>query len=74
MSQTNYLELLTKALCSEHGIKIKTDNPAELRKRLHVEILQQEEDSPLVALRLRISPTDPNELWIIKPKEEHDKN
>lgn len=70
MSDVNYLELLEKAQSSQHGLKIKTDNTAELRKRLHMELLSLEEDSPLAGLCFRISPTDQNELWIIKPKKE----
>lgn len=57
--------LLYRALRSEHGIKIKTDNPALLRAKLYAE---RREDPSLMRLRLFISPKDPNEVWLVKDR------
>lgn len=67
MPEDRYLLLLAKAESSTHGIKIQSDDTAELRKRLHA---KAQKHAWSQRLSLRISPTDPDTLWIVKEPDE----
>ena len=67
MPDNRYLKLLNRAMRSRHGIKIQSDDTAELRKRLYTEV---QKNGAYAVLSLRISPTDPDTLWIVRHPDE----
>lgn len=64
MNNHEQTELLYRALNSECGIAVRTDNPDKLRQQLY---RARKQDEDLACLTLAASRTDPeNELWIVK--------
>jgi len=58
------IEHLYRALNSERGVVIETDNPERLRARLYVE---RKKDPDLSCLSVNISRTNPStEIWIVR--------
>jgi hypothetical protein len=65
--QLELAELLYRALGSELGVVVETNDPERLRQRLYALRKEIPEGSQLAFL---ISPLNPQDLWIIKqPKE-----
>ena len=59
--------LLVGSVEAQYGLKVKSNNAEGLRNRLHGlrYELQEAEDFSFDNLKMRISPDDPQELWII---------
>lgn len=67
MNRDSMLELLHAALASPRGIRVTTGDPQAFKSLFEAERERAAKTSPgLYILFLRSSPTNPNELWIVK--------
>lgn len=57
----NYLELISRAVTSPHGIEIETNNPSALRQKFYAEIRKM----PMPRPNLKLNIVN-NKLWILK--------
>lgn len=64
MQPTDLRPLLVEALESEFGTRIKTNDPAQLRRMLAKQAIDEQDFSKL---RFRLSPQHTDEVWIVKP-------
>lgn len=63
MIDAQLIEYLYKALNSEHGVVISTDNPDLLRQKLYA---ARKTDPDLAAISISTSRTNPSEeLWLV---------
>jgi hypothetical protein len=58
-----YLSLMMKALDTDIGIVIRTEDPSKLRQKLYA---IRREDSTFANLAFVLTPDAPTELWILK--------
>jgi hypothetical protein len=62
-------DLWYAALASECGVAILTDDPAFLKQKLYA-IRKGLSDPDLESISIMTSPTDPNEIWLVKRAKE----